>query len=164
MKLNYSFESGDKVNVARAIGRELNVSFKDTVIICSRLKGMMLKDASELLGGVISLNTLIPFGRFNRGIGHKRISGKNNIAKYPKKAAGEVLNVLQNAEKNAEYRGLDPEGLKIVHIQAQKGPIRRKRRPQGRWKLWKTEFVSVQVVAKELPEIKEKTKDVKTDK
>lgn len=156
MKLHYSFEPDSNVNIAKAIGREINVSFKDTVIICSRLRGMMLSDASKLLEGVISLTTLIPFGRFNRGIGHKRISGKNNIAKYPQKAAGEVLRVLQNAERNAEYRGLDTESLKIVHIQAQKGVIRRKRRPQGRWKLWKTEFVSVQVITQELPKIQEK--------
>lgn len=161
MELHYSFEPDGKVNVARAIGRDLNVSFKDTVIICNRLRGMMLSDASRLLEGVISLNTLIPFGRFNRGIGHRRVSGKNNIAKYPKKAAGEVLKVLKNAETNAEYRGLVPEGLKIIHIQAQKGPIRKKRRPQGRWRRWKTEFVSVQIVAQELPEIQEKAKEAK---
>lgn len=159
MELHYSFEPDGRINAAKAIGRDIDVSFKDTVIICNRIKGMMLKDASKLLEGVISLDTLIPFSRFNKGIGHKRVSGKNNIAKYPKKSAGEVLKVLQNAERNAEYRGLNPENLKIVHIQAQKGPIRRKRKPQGRWRSWKTEFVSIQVIAQELPELM-KTKNI----
>lgn len=161
MELHYSFEPEGKANVAKAMGKDLNVSFKDTVIICTKLRGMMLNDASRLLKGVISLNTLIPFGRFNRGIGHRRVSGKNNIAKYPEKAAGKVLKVLKNAETNAEYRGLDPERLKIVHIQAQKGPIRRKRRPQGRWRPWKTEFVSVQVVAQQLSETPPRSFDSK---
>ncbi|KAA0017723.1 MAG: 50S ribosomal protein L22, partial [Thermoplasmata archaeon] len=37
------------------------------------------------------------------------------------KAARYILKILENAENNAEYKGLDPENMIIAHISAYKG-------------------------------------------
>ena len=104
----------------------------------------------SLLEAVIALERPITFRRFNKGIGHRKGLGKDNIGKYPKKAADEILKILRNVETNADFKGLDSERLRIIHVQAQKGIARRRRRPKGRWRLWKTQLVSVQVIVKEI--------------
>ena len=43
--------------------------------------------------------------------------------RYPVKAAKMILQVLENAENNAEFKGLDVERMKIIHACAQKGMI-----------------------------------------
>ena len=37
--------------------------------------------------------------------------------RFPKKSCEFVLNLLKNAESNAEYKGLDTENLVVQHIQ-----------------------------------------------
>ena len=41
---------------------------------------------------------------------------------WPKKSAEFLLNMLKNAESNAELRGLDVDSLVIEHIQVNKAP------------------------------------------
>jgi large subunit ribosomal protein L22 len=139
----------DGSKIVKAMGRDLNISFKHAIVICDKLRGMPITQAMNLLQGVVSLKQTIPFRRFNKGVGHKKGLGKDKIGKYPKKAANEILKVLKNLETNSEYKGLDPEKLKIIHIQAQKGISRRKRKPKGRYQIWETQFVNVQVIAEE---------------
>ncbi|OYT25648.1 MAG: hypothetical protein B6U97_05100 [Candidatus Altiarchaeales archaeon ex4484_96] len=60
-----------------------------------------------------------------------------------------VLKVLKNIEANAEYKGLDTERLRLVHVQAKEGISRKKRRPKGRWHMWRSDLVHVEVVVRE---------------
>lgn len=147
MELNYSFKLEDESKIAKAIGRDLNIPFKPTVVICDRIRGLRVKEAKKLLQAVISLKRSIPFHRFTTGVGHRK--GDEGIGKYPKKACQEILTLLKNLETNFEYKGLDSEKLKIIHIQALRGISRRRRKPKGRYKLWKTQLVNIQVMAKE---------------
>jgi large subunit ribosomal protein L22 len=43
------------------------------------------------------------------------------MCKYPVKAATEILKVLESAEGNAEFKGLDIERLRIIHASAYSG-------------------------------------------
>lgn len=150
MELKYSLALKDESKIAKAIGRDLNISFKDAVVICEKIRGMQVEKAKNLLEDVIKLKRAIPYRRFNKGIGHRKgLRRKEKIAKYPKKASGEILKILKNLETNSEYKGLNSENLKIIHMQAQKGVVRKRRKPKGRYKLWRTEYVNVQVIAKE---------------
>ena len=149
MELAYSQKAGDKNKTAKGMGPGLNMSFKHSVVICDRVRNMMLNDAITLLESVVEMKKTIPFKRFRKGIGHRKGLGKYNIAKYPKKAASEILKVLRNAEANADYKGLDTEKMKLVHIQAQKGVARRRLKPKGRWHLWKSQLVHIQAITKE---------------
>ncbi|RLI86697.1 MAG: 50S ribosomal protein L22 [Candidatus Altiarchaeales archaeon] len=149
MELKYAFKPEDESKIAKAIGRDINISFKHAVVICDKIRGMGLGDAIKLLEAVVALEKSISFKRFNTGISHRKGLGKDNIAKYPQKAAGEILNVLRGVETNADYKGLDTERLKIINIQANKGIARRRRKPRGRWQIWRSQLVSIQVIAQE---------------
>ncbi len=149
MELHYSTKPKDEGKAVKGMGRDLNISPKHAVVICDKLRGMKLTDAINLLEAVIALEKTIVFRKFKKGIGHRRGLGKENIGKYPKKAAGEILNILRNLETNADYKGLDIERLKITHIQALKGIARRRRKPRGRWAVWRTQLVNVQAIVEE---------------
>merc|ERR1712043_157951 len=54
--------------------------------------------------------------------------------RWPLKSAEFLLQLLKNAESNAEYKGLDPDHLVIEHIQVNRAPKMRRRtyRAHGR--------------------------------
>lgn len=166
MELRYAFRTDDESKAAKAMGRDLDISFKSAHMISRRLKGMLVSDAIKLLEDVKSFKRIIPFDRYKDGVGHRRGVRGHNVGRYPKKAADKILGVLHNLESNAEYKGFDTESLRIVHIEAQKGVARKRRKPKGRQRLWRRQFVSVQVVAfeTESSEKETKTKAVKKKK
>ncbi len=133
--------------MAKSMGRDLNIPFKQAVVVCDQLRGLKVAKAKQLLENVISLKKPVPFPKFNTGVGHRK--GKAGIGKYPKKTSQEILKILRNLETNSEYKGLDPEKLKIIHIQAQRGLSRQRRKPRGRYQVWETQLVNIQVMAKE---------------
>jgi len=149
MELGYSLKLKDEGKAVKAMGRDLNISFKDAVVLSDALRGKKLSEALKLVGEVISLKTPVPYKRFQTGVGHRKGTQTHKIAKYPKKAASEALKVLGNLESNAEYKGLDTDKLTLTHIQAQKGFARRRRKPKGRWRMWTTQRVHIQAIAEE---------------
>merc|ERR1712156_1059629 len=54
--------------------------------------------------------------------------------RWPKKSAEFLIQLLKNAESNAEYKGLDTEHLVVDHIQVNRAPKMRRRtyRAHGR--------------------------------
>ena len=66
----------------------------------------------------------------------------------PVKAATHILKVLENAEANAEYKGLDTEKLRIIHISSHRGPVIRGWIPRafGRATPFNTPTTHVQIV------------------
>ena len=85
----------------KVYGRALRISTKNSVKVCSEISGRPLKKAKKLLEDLITQK--------------KSINGKyyTNISKT-------LLKLLEGAEKNAEFKGLDPEKM-IVHASAHKG-------------------------------------------
>jgi large subunit ribosomal protein L22 len=146
MELQYSYKPEEETKIAKAIGVGNNISFKKAVIVCNNIRGMNLIEAIALLEKVKALEKPLPFSRFQRGAAHRTGIG---MGKYPKKASTEMLEVLNNAMANAEFKGLNTEKLKIIFVQANRGLSRRRRKPQGRWKAWKTVLVNYQVMVQE---------------
>jgi large subunit ribosomal protein L22 len=146
MELQYSYKPEEEAKVAKAIGRSNNISFKKAVNVCTNIRGMNLLEAIALLEKVKALETPLHFSRFQRGAAHRTGIG---MGKYPKKASTEMLEVLNNALANAEFKGLNTEKLKIIFVQANRGMSRKRRKPQGRWKAWKTILVNYQVIVQE---------------
>ena len=131
------------------MGRDMNVPFKDMVMVAEYIRGKRLSKALESLEAVAALKRTIPYKRFNKGIGHRK-GDQFKLGKYPRKAAKFTLGVLKNLQANAEFKGYDPENVKIIHSQAQHGVTRPRRKPKGRWGMWKTEYCHLQIVAKEI--------------
>ena len=147
MELKYSIQP--KENMVKAMGRDMNVPFKDMVMVAEYIRGKRLSKALESLEAVAALKRTIPYKRFNKGIGHRK-GDQFKLGKYPRKAAKFTLGVLKNLQANAEFKGYDPENVKIIHSQAQHGVTRPRRKPKGRWGMWKTEYCHLQIVAKEI--------------
>jgi large subunit ribosomal protein L22 len=103
---------------ARAYGHELRTSWKNAINICHAIQGLEVRKAEALLESVIRIETPIKMVRRNRKIAAKPGIGKG---RYPVKSADRTLKVLRNAINNAEYQGLDPDKMVIVHAQAYKG-------------------------------------------
>ena len=102
----------------RAMGKEMRVSPKHAVEICRAIRGMKLSGAKEYLKKVLERKQPVPFRRHRKKVAHARAVG---AGRYPVKAARAIIEVLENAEANAEYKGLDVDRLRIVHASAQKG-------------------------------------------
>ncbi|MEM2874925.1 MAG: 50S ribosomal protein L22 [Candidatus Hadarchaeales archaeon] len=103
---------------AKAFGKEMRISPKDAVEVCRSIKGMKLTEAKKFLSEVIERRRPVRFTLHRKKVPHRKGVGSGA---YPVKAAEEILKLLENAEANAVYRGLDPEKLKVVHASAYKG-------------------------------------------
>ncbi len=121
-----------KPNDAKAYGRGLSISFKKSVIISKKIRGMNLQKAKNLLNDAIN--------------GERTIDG----SRYYTKTAEGILNLLESAESNAEDKELDKSKLRVHHISAHKG--RKAFRPtRMRFKRgpWRMKNTHVEIVLRE---------------
>lgn len=98
---------------------------------------MPLRRAQRYLKNVIAKKEIIPFRRFNGGVGRKAQCSQFpgcTQGRWPKKSAEFLLQLLRNAESNADYKGLDVDRLVVEHIQVNAAPMMRRRtyRAHGR--------------------------------
>lgn len=105
----------DKENMAKVVGRSLPISTKFCVEICNFIRNKNTSEAKEILRKVIDRKKAIPFKIFNKDLSHKRKIGPG---RYPKKAAGEIIKLLESVEANAQFKGLNTSNLYIAHINA----------------------------------------------
>ncbi|RLF20764.1 MAG: 50S ribosomal protein L22 [Thermoprotei archaeon] len=116
----YSVKELDPERTAKASGRNLRIHFKHAVEICREIRGKHIGEAERILKEVIALRRPVPFRRFHGKVAHKRQLSGWPAGRYPVKAAKAILEVLENARANAEYKGLDTSRLWVVHACAQK--------------------------------------------
>ena len=120
-KWGYSITDIDLEKTAKASGREIRVSPKHAREVCKTIKGMKLDQAKDYLKQVMLKKKPVPFTRFNKKVGHRHGLENAFAGRYPVNAAQQILRVLEGAEANAEYKGLDMENLRIVHASAYPG-------------------------------------------
>ncbi|MHA1238725.1 MAG: 50S ribosomal protein L22 [Candidatus Odinarchaeia archaeon] len=130
-KFKYSVIGLDPDSTAIASAREVHVSPKHAREVCNAIRNMRLDKAKEYLENVIQLKALVPFRRYKKKQAHHGGIHKFYAGRYPVKAAREVLKVLENAENNAEYKGLDLDNLVIIHSAAYGGRKIRKYIPRA---------------------------------
>ena len=118
---SYSIEELDPDRTVKCSGRELNISPKGSREICNTIKNLKLDKAKELLEAVIKKDTPIPFRRYNKEAGHRRMPFQGSVGRYPIKAAKMILNLLNELEANAEYKGLTVDNIRLTHAAAQRG-------------------------------------------
>merc|ERR1712164_29436 len=138
MVKTYARTLDNEAESCKARGSHLRVHFKNTRETCHAIKGMDLKKAQSYLQHVIEKKEAIPFRRYCGGVGRtaqaKNAGSTNGQARWPKKSAEFVLNLLSNAEANAELKSLEMDKLKISHIQVNRAVQNRRRtyRAHGR--------------------------------
>jgi len=117
----YSITDLDPTKTVKASGRELRVSHKAAREVCTAIKGMTLDQAKEYLNKVMLKKQPVPFRRYKKKLGHRHGVENAFAARYPVKAAQKILQVLEGAEANAEFKGFDLERLRILHAAAYPG-------------------------------------------
>jgi len=120
-KWGYSITEIDPDKTVKASGRELRVSPKHAREVCKTIKGMKLDQAKKYLQQVMEKKNPVPLRRYKKKVGHRHGMEKAFAGRYPVKAAQKILKVLEGAEANAEYKGLDAERLRIIHASAYPG-------------------------------------------
>jgi large subunit ribosomal protein L22 len=122
-KWGYSIpeEELDPEKTVKASGREARVSHKSAREVCKTIKGMNLAQAKQYLKDVMDKKRAVPFTRFKKKAGHRHGLEKAYAGRYPVKAAKQILKVIEGAEANAEYKGLDTDRLRIIHASTYPG-------------------------------------------
>lgn len=124
------------VTACKARGSDLRVHFKNTRETAQAIKHMPLRRAQRYLKNVIAKKEIVPYRRFNGGVGRKAQCHAFGVAqgRWPVKSAEFLLQLLRNAESNADYKGLEPDRLVVEHIQVNRAAKMRRRtyRAHGR--------------------------------
>merc|ERR1711976_33237 len=132
----YSREPDNPTKSCKARGSNLRVHFKNTREAANTIKRMPLRRAIAFLKNVIQKKECVPFRRYNGGVGRCAQAKQwgTTQGRWPKKSAEFLLQLLKNAESNADYKGLDTDHLVIEHIQVNRAPKMRRRtyRAHGR--------------------------------
>lgn len=117
----YCFKDYDPIVHVRASGREVDVSPKDARETCLAIKGKLLPKAKSYLEAVAEKKVAVPFRRYHKEGAHRSQMQGFHTGSFPVKAAKEVLEVLNNLEANAGFKGLSTDRLLIVHAAAHRG-------------------------------------------
>ncbi|OIW00637.1 hypothetical protein TanjilG_09118 [Lupinus angustifolius] len=112
-------------------------AFENTRETAFSIRKLPLVKAKRYLEDVLAHKQAIPFRRFCRGVGRTaqaKNRHSNGQGRWPVKSAKFILDLLKNAESNAEVKGLDVDALYISHIQVNQAQRQRRRtyRAHGR--------------------------------
>ena len=134
----YSRTPENPTKTCKARGSQLRVHFKNTRETAQAISHMKLSKAKKFLQDVIDHKQAVPFLRYNGGRG-RHAQGKNQKAPgsqvgWPVKSCKFLLDLLTNAESNAEMKGLDVDELFVSHMQVNHAAKQRRRtyRAHGR--------------------------------
>ncbi len=151
MTRGYTYQTESGVSVARARGQELPMSPKKTYEVLNAIRGKDLGTARRILDDAVALKRAIPFRRYNQETAHKRGVGPG---RYPRKVCRALLDILANAEANAEFQGLDTDRLFVKVAASSRGRIQKANMPraQGRATAWNEQTTHVEIVLGERKE------------
>ncbi|CAN6548716.1 unnamed protein product [Malus baccata var. baccata] len=103
--VKYSREPDNITKSCKARGSDLRVHFKNTRETAFSIRKMRLDKAKSYLEDVLAHKQAIPFRRFCRGVGRTaqaKNRHSNGQGRWPVKSAKFILDLLKNAESNAE--------------------------------------------------------------
>merc|ERR1712232_433045 len=154
--MGYSTEATNPTKSCKAMGVDLRVHFKNTYETAQAIKNMRLIDAKQYLQDVIEKKRCIPFRKFTGCIGRtpQAKAFKMSQGRWPVKSCKVVLDLLRNAESNADFKNLDTDKLYVKHIQANAAQQGRRRtyRAHGRIGPYMNCPAHVEVILEELDE------------
>lgn len=158
--VNYAKQDYNKEHMARASFLGIPVSFKQAVELCSYIRGRSVKRAKTILTQVIAKKQPVPYRRYKKDIPHKT---KIGVGRYPVKAATNMLDLIESAEANAQFKGLNTSDMVVSHLCANKS---QKAWHHGRKRGLKMKRTNIEIVLEEKSkEDKAPSKDAKnTDK
>ncbi len=141
----YSYQKSEG-KIAKAYGKEENVSWKQCNEVCHFIKGKNVDKAINYLEKVVKKEAFIPYRRYIKGVGHRE---KGKIGKYPVKASKIIIKLLKSAKANAEFQDMDTKNLIITHASAYKGLTLDRIKAKGRAKTSNIELTNIEIVLRE---------------
>jgi len=163
----YSRES-NPAKSCKARGSNLRVHFKNTRETAGAIKRMPLRRAVKYLKNVMDHKECVPFRRYNGGVGRCAQAKQwgTTQGRWPKKSAEFLLQLLRNAESNADSKGLDADRLVIEHIQVNRAPKMRRRtyRAHGRINPYMSSPCHIEVILSEKEDVVAPAKEEPTIK
>merc|ERR1712002_622612 len=163
MTKKYSTEPENPTKSCKARGSYLRVHFKNTRETAQAIKHMHIRKATRYLKDVLEKKQIIPFRRFNGGVGRKAQAKAHGCSqgRWPVKSAQFLLQLLKNAESNADVKGLDVDSLVIDHIQVNRAPYMRRRtyRAHGRINPYMSSPCHVEIILSEKEQVVPKAEE-----
>lgn len=115
MKNRYSTQDYKPDHMARVLGKDLGISTKKSIEVCSFLVNKTTKQAKVILENVVAKKQAIPFKRFNTELAHRPNIGPG---RYPINVSKEILRLIKEVEANAQQKGLDTNSLVLKNMVA----------------------------------------------
>lgn len=147
----YAYQKFEPKEMARLVGRDLQISVKTAGEVASFIKGRQIDKAIAYLEQVVVAKKAIPFKKRVKDIPHRK---GMKTGRFPKKTSEQVIGLLNQLKSNAQDKGLDTSKMIIVHAVAQRGAVlfhygrRRTQRKNSHF----------EIIAKQVEEIKVKKK------
>merc|ERR1719258_762081 len=161
--VKYSTEPQNPSKACKAMGVDLRVHYKNTYNVVQAIKGMNLKHAQKYLEAVLEKKRCIPFRRYTGCIGRtgQAKEFKHTQGRWPVKSVKVILDLLRNAESNAEFKNLDTDNLEMKHVQVDRaqGGRRRTYRAHGRINAYMSSPCHIQLILEEQEEAVEKAEE-----
>ncbi|MEE8133340.1 MAG: 50S ribosomal protein L22 [Nitrososphaerales archaeon] len=120
-EFSYSFHNFEKNKHVRASLRETQISHKHAREVALAVRGMYLNKAREFLENVVRLKQPVAYRRYKIQVGHRSGLQGFPAGRFPVKTSKEFLRLLDNLEANAEYKGMDLDRLRLIHLSAYPG-------------------------------------------
>jgi len=117
--VKYAFGEIDPKTMARAYGKEVDMSPKHALEIANMIRGMTVENAKQYLLKVARMEKAVPFRKYGSA-GHRK--GGMGPGRYPVKASKRFLKLLHEVAANAELHiDTEPDRLRIIHLSTYKG-------------------------------------------
>jgi len=154
---NYCTDPENPAKSCKAKGSNLRVHFKNTRETAAAISRLPLRRAQRYLKNVMGKKEIVPFRRYNGGVGRKGQAKAFHTSqgRWPAKSAEFLLQLLRNAESNADNKDLDVDRLVIEHIHVNRAPKMRRRtyRAHGRINPYMSSPCHVEVILSEKDQI-----------
>ncbi len=138
----------DPDKTAKAYGKELNISPKKSVEVCRMLRNKDAEAALNILDQIIAKERAVPYRKHKKSIAHQKGTGPGG---YPIKVAKKIKYLIEEAQSNAEDKGLDADEMKIIALSAHRGEVTKSRRPraQGRSTPFYRRTTNIEIILEE---------------
>ena len=143
---------------AVARGQSLRVSGKHCFAICKMIKDKTPERAIEILEEIVKLKKPVPMP--GREVPHQKGKGIAG-AKFPKKAAGEIIPVVKQLDANAIVNGVENPVIVIAKADKAPAPFRRGGRRGKRTHIYLEARDRTKLVKKKGKKAKKKSKKMK---
>jgi large subunit ribosomal protein L22 len=134
VKKNLQIQKFNSKKTACAVVKNKPVSLKYVLEAARIIKGKRVDDAIDYLKRVESMREHLPLRVYRGKVAHRKGEAKNytKAGRYPVKVAKALIELLELAKSNADFKGLDSENLLIMHMFASQGFRRASYQTHGR--------------------------------